>query len=178
MLQMLTLLLVAGNETTTTLIGNAAVELMRHPEAMTALRRDPSLVPAAVEEVLRFSSPVQFDPRRVTRDVELCGMKLREGDWVLSWLASGNRDERVFEHGERFEIRRDRNPHLSFGFGTHYCIGANLARLEARVAIEALLRGTSSVERTDDDPLPLHPSPVFRSFTRIPVRLVPALQRP
>ncbi|MEE2662618.1 MAG: cytochrome P450 [Myxococcota bacterium] len=174
MLQMLTLLLVAGNETTTTLIGNTAVELMQHPDAAEALRRDPSGVPSAIEEVLRFSSPIQFDPRRVTRDTELCGAKLARGDWVLSWLGSANRDGRVFEQPERFDIRRQKNPHLSFGFGTHYCIGANLARLEARVAIDAVLRKTSAFERIGDAPLALHPSPVFRSYRSIPVRLVAA----
>jgi cytochrome P450 len=171
MLQMLSLLLVAGNETTTTLIGNAAVEGMQHPEAADALRCDPSGIPTAVEEVLRFSSPIQFDPRRVTRHTELCGAELATGDWVLNWLASGNRDGAVFDDPERFDIGRKKNPHLSFGFGTHYCIGANLARLEARVALEALLRKTSTFERIDDEPLPLHPSPVFRSFRNIPVRL-------
>ena len=171
MLQMLVLLLVAGNETTTTLIGNTAVELMAHADAAQALRRDPGLLPGAIEEVLRFSSPIQFDPRRVTRKTELCGVRLAEDDWVLSWLASGNRDERIFEHPERFDVRRERNPHLAFGFGTHYCIGANLARLEARVAIHALLRKTSAFELVGVEPLPLHPSPVFRSFSSIPVRL-------
>ena len=137
MLQMLVLLLVAGNETTTTLIGNAAIELMAHPEAERVLRDDLSLLPGAIEEVLRFSSPIQFDPRRVTCDTEICGLALRENDWVLSWLASGNRDERVFDQSDQFDVRRKKNPHLSFGFGLHYCIGANLARLEARVALDA-----------------------------------------
>ena len=171
MLQMLTLLLVAGNETTTTLIGNTAVELMQHADAAESLRLDPSGIPTAIEEVLRFSSPIQFDPRYVTRDTTLCGAKLARGDWVLSWLGSANRDERTFERPERFDIKRRKNPHLSFGFGTHYCIGANLARLEARVAIEAVLRKTSRIERNSDTPLPLHRSPVFRSYRSIPVRL-------
>ncbi|MCA9512879.1 MAG: cytochrome P450 [Myxococcota bacterium] len=171
MLTMLVLLLVAGNETTTTLIGNAAIELMARPDDADALRADPSLLPGAIDEVLRFSAPVQFDPRRVVRDVEVGDATLRAGDLVLCWLASGNRDERVFERPDAFDLRRARNAHLSFGYGTHYCIGANLARLEARVAIGALLRGTRRIERVNDDPLPLHGSPVFRAFTEIPVRL-------
>ena len=174
MLQMLPLLLVAGNETTTTLIGNAAVELMAHPSAAAALRERPDNVPRAVDEVLRFAAPIQFIPRWVARETELCGKTVERGTVVLSWVASGNRDESVFERPDLFDVTRGRNPHLSFGFGTHYCIGANLARLEAQVALEALLSRTKSFERAGDDLLPLHSSPVFRSFSRIPVRLHPA----
>ena len=174
MLQMLTLLLVAGNETTTTLIGNAAVELMAHPAAARALRERPDHLPGAVDEVLRFAAPIQFIPRWVARDTELCGEPLERGTVLLSWVASANRDESVFERPDDFDVTRSRNPHLSFGFGTHYCIGANLARLEAQVALEALLARTKQIERVGDEPLPLHSSPVFRSFSRIPVRLLAA----
>ena len=93
---------------------------------------------------------------------------------MLSWLGSANRDEQNFERPETFEITREKNPHLAFGFGTHYCLGANLARLEARVAIGALLARTSRFERRDDELLPLHPSPVFRAVTQLPLRLVAA----
>ena len=171
MLQMLTLILVAGNETTTTLIGNAVLELVAHPGELIRLRREPGLLPGAIEEVLRFASPVQFDPRRATRDVELHDQKIRENDMVLSWLGSANRDEAVFERPDVFDISRPKGPHLAFGFGVHYCLGANLARLEAEVALGALLRRTASFERVGSEPLPLHPSPVFRGMTSIPVRL-------
>jgi cytochrome P450 len=171
MIQMVVLLLVAGNETTTTLIGNAALELLARPELAARLRRAPAGLEATVEEVLRFSSPVQFDPRRATRAVELHGVKLEQDDYVLCWIGSANRDESVFERPEVFEPERERNPHIAFGFGAHYCLGANLARLEARVALEALLGGAREMERLDDAPLPLHPSPVFRGVTRLPVRL-------
>ncbi len=174
MLSMLVLLLVAGNETTTTLIGNAILELLAHPGELQRLRDDPGLLPSAIEEVLRFASPVQFDPRRATRALELHGVEIRENDFVLSWLGSANRDERSFERPETFDIGREKNPHLAFGFGTHYCIGANLARLEARVAIGALLARTRSFERRGDALLPLHPSPVFRAVTQLPLRLVAA----
>lgn len=117
---------------------------------------------------------MQFDPRRATRGVELRGVKLDPGDLVLCSLGSANRDETVFERPERFEAARRPNPHLAFGFGTHYCLGANLARLEARVALGALLRATRGFERTGSEPLPLHPSPVFRAVTRLPLRLEPA----
>jgi len=171
MLSMLVLLLVAGNETTTTLIGNAALELMAHPEQMERLRKNPDLMPTAVDEVLRFASPVQFDPRRATRAVTLHGIEIPENGIVLSWIGSANRDEKIFDRAEFFDIARTPNPHLSFGFGVHYCIGANLARLEARIALETLLARTRHIERTDDAPLPLHESPVFRAVSKIPVRL-------
>ncbi len=174
MLSMLVLLLVAGNETTTTLIGNATLELLAHPGELKRLRDDPGLLPSAIEEVLRFASPVQFDPRRATRALSLHGVEIRENDFVLSWLGSANRDERIFERPESFDIGREKNPHLAFGFGTHYCIGANLARLEARVALGALLARTRSFERRGDELLPLHPSPVFRAVTQLPMRLVAA----
>jgi len=174
MLSMLVLLLVAGNETTTTLIGNAVLELLAHPGELKRLRGDPGLLPSAIEEVLRYASPVQFDPRRATRSLVLHGVEIRENDFVLSWLGSANRDERVFERPETFDIARAKNTHLAFGFGTHYCIGANLARLEARVALGALLSRTKAFERRGDGDLPLHPSPVFRAVTKLPLRLTAA----
>ena len=174
MLSMLVLLLVAGNETTTTLIGNAAQTLLDHPDAEKRLRAEPRLLPSAIDEVLRFSSPVQFDPRRATRATTLHGVEIRPDDFVLCWLGSANRDERVFERPDVFDPARERNPHLAFGFGAHYCLGANLARLEARVAIGALLERTRGFERVGSEPLPLHPSPVFRAVTKLPVRLLPA----
>lgn len=175
MLSMLVLLLVAGNETTTTLIGNAVLALLDHPEAEKRLRADPGLLPTAVDEVLRWSSPVQFDPRRAKRATTLHGVEIQPDDFVLCWLGSANRDERVFERPDLFDPARERNPHLAFGFGPHYCLGANLARLEARVALGALLARTRAIERVvPDEALPLHPSPVFRAVTRLPVRLLPA----
>ena len=174
MISMLVLLLVAGNETTTTLIGNAVLELMAHPEEMERLRRDPSLLPTAIDEVLRFASPVQFDPRRATKPVMLHGCEIPKNGMVLAWIGSANRDEKIFDRPEIFDVGRQPNPHLSFGFGVHYCIGANLARLETQIALEALLEKTSLIERTDDGVLPLHESPVFRAATRIPVRLTAA----
>jgi cytochrome P450 len=174
MISMVVLLLVAGNETTTTLIGNAVQELVAHPAEQERLRAEPELLPRAIEEVLRFASPVQFAPRRAKRATELHGVAIRENDAILCWIGSANRDESVFERPERFDVARDPNPHVSFGFGIHYCLGANLARLEARVAIGALLRRTRRIALDEDGPLPLHPSPVFRAVTRLPVRLEPA----
>ena len=173
MLRMLVLLLVAGNETTTTLIGNAALELLAHPDAAARLRVEPQLIPSAVEEVLRYSSPVQLDPRLAKRRVEVCGHVVEAGQIVVNWLGSANHDEAVFADAERFDITRQENHHLAFGFGPHYCLGANLARLEAQVALQALLSRTRAFERVGDGPLPLHPSIVFRGVTQLPVRLLP-----
>jgi len=174
MLAMLVLLLVAGNETTTTLIGNAVLTLLEHPGELKRLRDDPSLMASAIDEVLRFESPVQFDPRRATRDTELAGAKIAENTLVLNWLGSANRDERVFEQPDVFDVARQKNTHIAFGYGTHHCLGHNLARLEASVALEVLLARTSAFERTDDGALPLHPSPVFKAVTKLPLRLSPA----
>jgi cytochrome P450 len=171
MLQMLILLLVAGNETTTNLIGNAAVELVQHPDQLARLRAHPQLMPNAIEEVLRFSSPVQVDVRRAVRAVEVAGQTIAADTNVLLLLGSANRDESVFDDAETFDVGREDNRHLAFGFGPHYCLGANLARMEAQVAIRVLLQRTTRFQRTDDERLPLHSSFIFRGFTRIPVEL-------
>jgi cytochrome P450 len=171
LLAMLILLLVAGNETTTNLIGNAVLELLAHPEALAALRQDASLTANAVDEVLRFSSPVQMDPRRAARDTELHGVVVRQDEFVLSWLGSANRDEAVFDRPDEFDITRQKSPHLAFGFGPHYCLGASLAALEAEVALRVLLRRTRAMRRVDDTPLPIHPSIVFRGVRSLPLVL-------
>jgi cytochrome P450 len=174
MLRMLVLILVAGNETTTTLIGNAVVELLAHPEELRRLRAEPELMESAVDEVLRFSSPVQLDPRCAKRRVELHGHTIEPAQIVVNWIGSANRDEEVFPDADRFDIGRSDNRHLAFGFGPHYCLGANLARLETQVALRVLLQRTRAFERVDDAPLPLHQSIVFRAVTQLPVRLLPA----
>jgi len=174
MLRMLVLLLVAGNETTTTLIGNAVLELLDHPAELARLRAHPELLESAVDEVLRHSSPVQLDPRLAKRRVQIDGHTIEAGQIVVGWLGSANRDEEVFADAERFDIGREDNRHMAFGFGPHYCLGANLARLEAQVALRTLLTRTASFERTGRQPLPIHPSIVFRAVTALPLRLTPA----
>jgi cytochrome P450 len=174
MITMLVLLLVAGNETTTSLIGNTVLELLDHPDELARLQADPGLSASAIEEVLRFASPVQMDPRWLVREVEIRGVKLEPGRFVVSWLGSANRDEDVFAAADRFDIGREDNRHIAFGFGIHYCLGANLARLEARVALDVLLARSRSFERVGSDLLPMHPSIVFRGVTELPLRLVPA----
>jgi cytochrome P450 len=174
MVRMLVLLLVAGNETTTTLISNTVLTLLDHPDAVARLRREPALIPSAIEEVLRYCSPVQLDPRRATRRVELHGQTIEADEFVVCWIGSANRDESMFADGERFDIAREENRHLAFGFGIHYCLGSNLARLEAQVALRALLARTRSFERTTTAALPLHPSIVFRAVMELPLRLAAA----
>jgi cytochrome P450 len=133
------LLLVAGNETTTNLISNAAVLLERHPDQRKLLIEEPSRIPTAVEEFLRFESPVQGLARTLTDSFEIHGTRLPAGGQVLLLFASANRDERKRGDPDRLDVTRDPNPHLAFGFGTHFCLGASLARLEARIAFETLL---------------------------------------
>jgi cytochrome P450 len=171
MLQMLVLLLVAGNETTRNLIVNSVVTLLEHPQQLELLRAQPDLVPSAVEEVLRFSSPVQCDVRRLARDTEVAGIPLAAEKIALLWLGSANRDESVFPDPDVFDIRRADNRHLAFGFGPHFCLGANLARLEAQVALRVLLEETRAWRLATEEPLPLHPSVLFRSFTRLPLEV-------
>ncbi|MEZ5145167.1 MAG: cytochrome P450 [Acidimicrobiales bacterium] len=134
------LLLIAGNETTTNLLGNIAIVLDQHRSARAELLGDPDLVPAAVEEVLRYEGPVPTLTRTTTRDVELHGTTIPAGEKVLLLLAAANRDPRAFDHADRFDLHRTDNRHLAFGHGIHFCMGANLARLEARIATEELLR--------------------------------------
>ena len=133
------LLLLAGNETTTNLIGNAVLTLLTHPEELAKVRADRSLVPALVEEVLRYNSPVQVIFRRTAQDVELEGGKIPAGQNVFLLLGSANRDERQFPEPDRFDIARNPQDHVAFGYGIHYCLGAPLARLEGRSALQALL---------------------------------------
>ena len=133
------LLLLAGNETTTNLIGNAVLTLLTHPEELSKVRADRSLVPALVEEVLRYNSPVQVIFRRTAQEVELEGGKIPAGQNVFLLLGSANRDERQFPEPDRFDIARNPQDHVAFGYGIHYCLGAPLARLEGRNALEALL---------------------------------------
>jgi cytochrome P450 len=134
------LLLAAGNETTTNLIGNGMLALLRHPDQLERLREEPELVGSAVEELLRWDSPVQVTMRIPTRDVEFRGRRLRRGQAVVAVLASANRDPEVFAEPERLDVGRSDNRHLSFGHGVHFCLGAPLARLEGRVAIGELVR--------------------------------------
>ena len=161
------LLLVAGNETTTNLISNAAVILHDHPDVRRRIADDPTRLPAAVEEFLRFESPVQGLARTLTADVELHGTRMAEGDKVLLLFASANRDEREFDDPDAFRLGRRTDRALAFGHGIHYCLGASLARLECRVAYEELLGRWPEFELTEGAER-LRSGPI-RGFAHLPL---------
>lgn len=140
------LLIAAGSETTRNSIAVGLLGLILYPDQWHALRADRSLVPTAIEEILRWSSSTAYNRRTATRDVLLAGHRIRAGEKVTLWWSSANRDEAVFKDSFRFDIRRDPNPHLAFGHNAHFCLGANLARLEIRLILEALLDRFESIE--------------------------------
>jgi cytochrome P450 len=168
------LLLIAGNETTTNLIGNAVLCFDESPAAFSAVRADPALLPGAIEEVLRFRSPVQSMFRTVARDATLGGQGLRAGQRVLAWIGSANRDAAAFRDPDRFDPRRAPNRHIAFGSGEHFCLGAPLARLEARIALTALLARTRGLRRAGDGPLPVVESGIVYGVRHLPVVFDPA----
>lgn len=163
-------LLVAGTETTTSALGNALWLLDRHPDLKRRLARQPALIPAAVEEILRFESPVQGLSRVTRREVTLHGRRIPEGARVHLLWASANRDPRAFPEPDRFDPTRTPNNHLAFGFGIHFCLGASLARTELRVGLEALLARAPDYA-LDTAGLRRLPSDTNRGFGRLPVRL-------
>jgi cholest-4-en-3-one 26-monooxygenase len=134
------LLVVAGNETTRTVTTNGMKLLIEHPAQLQRLVDDPSRIPSAVEEILRYEPAVICFRRTATRDIELRGRKIREGDKVVLWYPSANRDEDVFSEPDRFDVARSPNDHLAFGIGQHFCLGANLARLELNIIFEEIVR--------------------------------------
>ena len=145
--------------------------LIEHPEQRQCLIDDPSLIPAAVEEMLRFVSPVHSFSRTVTQDTELHGVSIRKGQHVLMVYPIANRDPRTFENPDVFDITR--NPaHVAFGIGSHFCLGANLARMEMRVAFEELLRRIPDMSYTTGGPT-LVPSALVRSCTEMQVAFTP-----
>ncbi|MGY6025115.1 cytochrome P450 [Streptomyces spinosirectus] len=147
------LLVVAGNETTRHTITHSMLALLQHPEQLARLKDDPSLIPTAVEEFLRWASPVYHFRRTATRDVELGGKQVREGDKVVMWYASGNRDEQVFGDPYDFDVARENNDHVTFGKGSpHLCLGNLLARTEIRIMFEELIPRLADIRLTGDVP--------------------------
>jgi len=165
------LLLVAGNETTRNLISGGLLALIEHPEERARLQADPSLLPTAVEEMLRWVTPVNLFQRTATRDVEVGGQQIREGDKLVLFYASANRDEDAFPDAGRFDIGRTPNDHLAFGIGPHFCLGANLARLEIRVMFEELLRRMPDIEVAG--PVERLRSNFINGIKRMPIRFTP-----
>ena len=172
-LNMLRLLLIAGNETTANLIGNGTLALLRNPEQLRRLRDDPGLIPAAVEELIRFDSPVQTDFRRVLADCEVNGFPVRKRDNIVVLLGAANRDPEMFENPDRLDVGRDQRSHLSFGRGIHHCLGAPLARLEGRIVLEMLLERFSEIGLLTDRPR-FHRTIVLRGLESLPLRCVAA----
>lgn len=164
------LILVAGHETTVNLIGSGLLELMRRPDQLERFRTDPGVVRSGVEEMLRYCSPVQMTGRVPLADIEVGDVVLQKGEFAMLLIGSANRDPDVFSEPETFDISREDNPHLGFGFGIHHCLGAALARLEAQVAISRLLSRTGSLELATDE-LPYKENIVLRGLEALPVRL-------
>jgi cytochrome P450 len=143
-------LVTAGNDTTRTMLSSGLLALLDHPEQLAALRADRALVPGAVEEILRWANPLHYFRRTATEDTELAGTSITAGQKVAMIYTSANRDEAVFRDPHAFDIRRDPNPHLSFGNGEHFCLGVHLARLEGRVFLEELLATFPEIERAGE----------------------------
>lgn len=147
------LLLLAGHITTVNLIGNSIWSLIEHPQAMEQLQKHKDLLPDAIEEVLRYRSPIHLVARTAAQDTEVGGKAIKKGERILAWLGSANRDESKFAHADQFDIGRKPNPHIGFGHGIHFCLGAPLARLEARVGISLLLEHFPGMSFNSSKPL-------------------------
>lgn len=163
-----TLLLVAGNETTTNLISNSIVALLRNRDQLEILRSEPKRIPGAVDELLRFDSPVQLTSRMVVADEEFRGHSLKKGQQLVLLLAAGNRDPEHFEEPDRLDVTRENVRHLSFGHGLHRCLGANLARVEGGLALEALITRLPDL-RFDRDPIRWGSNTVLRGPRALPL---------
>jgi cytochrome P450 len=165
------LLLIAGHITTTATLGNSVVSFQDNPDAVAEVRADPGLLPAAIEEVLRTRTPFPRLARITTVDAEVGGRHIPAEQVVIPWLTAANRDERVFAEPFRFDIHRKPNPHLTFGHGIHFCLGAPLARLEARVALRLMLERYRGVEVAGDKPVE-HRSPwTMVAVTKLPLEV-------
>jgi cytochrome P450 len=162
------LLLIAGHETTINLIGNGMLALLRHPDQLRRLRQDPDLIRPAVEELLRYDSPVQMTSRIALEDMELRGQMIQAGQQVAFLLGAANHDPERFVEPHRLDISRDPNPHLAFGSGIHYCLGAPLARLEGQIALSILLRRMPNLALVTEEP-EYRDNYVLRGLRSLPV---------
>ncbi|MGG2937951.1 cytochrome P450 [Bacillus pacificus] len=165
------LLLVAGNETTTNLLGNALYCFIEYPNVYEQLQQDISLIPKAIEEVLRYRSPVQRITRRVKKEIQLKDQTLQVDQIISAWVGSANRDSYQFTDGDSFNIYRGRNPHLTFGHGIHFCLGAPLARLEAKIVLTELIKRYKSFSFIDENlPTPILNSSTIYGLSSFPVK--------
>src|SRR5579862_7138301 len=172
LLSFVTLLLVAGNETTTNLIGNGTLALGRHPEQLDALKRSPAMIPRAIEEMLRYDGPVQSTVRFTRQPVQLGGIEIPPQAFALMIVAAANRDPAQFKDPEKFDITRDPNDHVAFGEGIHFCIGAPLARMEAAIAFEAMLARFPRLRLKDPAMKPVYKGSFFlRGLESLPVAI-------
>ncbi len=162
------LILLGGAETTTNLIGNMMLALLEHPEQMAQVRANPALIPNVVEETLRYDTAVQMMPRQTTQAVDIAGTSLPAGAKIFYLIASANRDEQHFPNPDRFDIHRNTEGHLGFGFGIHFCLGALLARLETKLVLEIVLKQFPHVARTDE-PFTRVDFPWFRGLKTLPL---------
>lgn len=169
------LLMFAGHETTTNLLGNGLYHLLRHPDQYALLRKNPGLVPSAVEEFLRYDGPVPGIIKVASQDTELNGQTIRKGEMVMIFLSSANRDDRQFPDPDRLDIAREPNRHIAFGYGIHFCLGAPLARLEGQITFDTLMRRYSHLELAEED-LPWHPLIFLRGLKHLPIAFHPANQ--
>ena len=167
------LLLIGGDETSRHVITGGLLALIEHPDQRARLVDDLDRLPVAVEELLRWVSPIKNMARTVTTDLQLRGEQLYEGDQVMLFYPSANRDEAVFDRADELDLTRDPNPHLAFGFGPHFCLGASLARLELRVMFRVLLTRLPDLELVGDEPLPYRPSNFICGLEAMPVRFTP-----
>jgi len=166
------LILIGGDETTRHVMTDGMLALLAHPDQMAILRDDPTTIELGVEELLRWVTPIKNMSRTVTRDVELAGEILHEGDQLILMYPAANRDPRVFDDPDRFDVRRNPNPHLAFGFGPHFCMGASLARMELKVMFGELLRRLPDL-RLAGDPLPRRSSNFISGPEAMPVAFTP-----
>jgi cytochrome P450 len=168
------LLLVAGNETTTHLIGNALWCFDDHPEAWAELRANAALLPDAIEEVLRYRSPVKLMFRVTTQDTRIGDKDIPAGSGVTAWIGSANRDEAQFPNAETFDIHRSSNRHLAFGYGIHFCLGAPLARLESKIALGIMLERFACIRRDRDRELEPVAAFILHGLKSLPIEFTPS----
>jgi cholest-4-en-3-one 26-monooxygenase len=172
------LILIGGDETTRHTLSGGVEQLLRHRDQWETLRADSALMPGAIEEMLRLTSPVKNMNRTVTADATFGGVELQEGQKCLLLFESANFDESVFTDPDIFDIRRDPNNHVAFGFGTHFCLGNQLARLELRIMTERLLQRLPDLRLADDHDLPLRPANFVSGFEAMPVMFTPTRPQP